>query len=252
MKSLLIQTFCLLFLCLGTVRAQQYQLASPNGKLSVTVDAGEALTWQIAHDGTTVLQPSAIALQGRDEKSAKKAITFGKNVKVIRAERKSVESSFPTPLYKKASVKDVYNQLTLKCRGGYSVQFRAYDDGAAYRFISEQNKPFIVLNETADFNFDKDYQAFVPYINDNRNGERYCFSFESYYDEAPLSKMHTDSLSITPLMFAWTEERKPLSWKPDWKTIPACSSLQIPRHVKECRQHLPPIRWKKQSADTTG
>lgn len=55
MKSLLIQTFCLLFLCLGTVRAQQYQLASPNGKLSVTVDAGEALTWQIAHDGTTVL-----------------------------------------------------------------------------------------------------------------------------------------------------------------------------------------------------
>ena len=115
--------------------------------------------------------------------------------------------------------------MTLKCRGGYSVQFRAYDDGAAYRFISEQNKPFIVLNETADFNFDKDYQAFVPYINDNRNGERYCFSFESYYDEAPLSKMHTDSLSITPLMFAWTEERKPLSWKPDWKTIPACSSL---------------------------
>ena len=130
MKSLLIQTFCLLFLCLGTVRSQQYQLASPNGKLSVTVDAGEALTWQIAHDGTTVLQPSAIALQGRDEKSAKKAITFGKNVKVIRAERKSVESSFPTPLYKKASVEDVYNQLTLKCRGGYSVQFRAYDDGA--------------------------------------------------------------------------------------------------------------------------
>ncbi|WP_259300453.1 glycoside hydrolase family 97 N-terminal domain-containing protein [Bacteroides uniformis] len=76
MKSLLIQTFCLLFLCLGTVRAQQYQLVSPNGKLSVTVDAGEALTWQIAHDGTTVLQPSVIALQGRDEKSAKKAITF--------------------------------------------------------------------------------------------------------------------------------------------------------------------------------
>ncbi|MCO7111606.1 hypothetical protein NIB75_00395 [Bacteroides uniformis] len=61
-----------------------------------------SLTWQIAHDGTTVLQPSAIALQGRDEKSAKKAITFGKNVKVIRAERKSVESSFPTPLYKKS------------------------------------------------------------------------------------------------------------------------------------------------------
>lgn len=72
MKSLLIQTFCLLFLCLGTVRAQQYQLASPNGKLSVTVDAGEALTWQIAHDGTTVLQPSAIALQAEMKNQPRK------------------------------------------------------------------------------------------------------------------------------------------------------------------------------------
>lgn len=101
MKSLLIQTFCLLFLCLGTVRAQQYQLASPNGKLSVTVDAGEALTWQIAHDGTTVLQPSAIALQGRDEKSAKKAITFGKNVKVSVQNASPWSPPSPLPSIKK-------------------------------------------------------------------------------------------------------------------------------------------------------
>ena len=72
MKSLLIQTFCLLFLCLGTVRAQQYQLASPNGKLSVTVDAGEALTWQIAHDSTTVLQPSAIACKAEMKNQPRK------------------------------------------------------------------------------------------------------------------------------------------------------------------------------------
>ena len=55
-------------------------------------------------------------------------------------------------------------------------------------------------NEIAEFNFDRDYHAFVPYINDNRAGERYCYSFESYYDEAPLSRMYKDSLAITPLM----------------------------------------------------
>ena len=108
MKSLLIQTFCLLFLCLGTVRAQQYQLASPNGKLSVTVDAGKALTWQIAHDGTTVLQPSAIALQGRDEKSAKKVITFGKNSKVNPCRTQVCESPSHLPPIKRQVVKDVY------------------------------------------------------------------------------------------------------------------------------------------------
>lgn len=200
MKNIIIQTICLLFLCVGSAHAQQYQLASPDGKLIITVDAGATLNWQIKQDGTTVLQPSAIALYGVDMKNTKKEVTFGENVKVTKAERKSVESSFPTPIYKKASVKDVYNQLTLKCRGGYNVQFRAYDDGGAYRFISEQSKPFIVNSEKADFNFDNDYRTLVPYVNDNRNGERYCYSFESYYDDAPLSKMYSDSLAITPLM----------------------------------------------------
>jgi alpha-glucosidase len=57
----------------------------------------------------------------------------------------------------------------------------------------------VVSSETAEYRFADDYQAFVPYVNDNRGGERYCYSFESYYDEQPLSKMFLDSLAITPL-----------------------------------------------------
>ena len=57
------------------------------------------------------------------------------SVKVIRAERKSVESSFPTPLYKKASVEDVYNQLTLKCRGGPTTHFIMNPFNAPIAFI---------------------------------------------------------------------------------------------------------------------
>ena len=197
---------CLAGLCallmpgMGGLSAQDYQVASPDGKLNISIYTEHDLQWSIQHDGTTVLLPSSIALQGRDEQSPKKLITFGKDVKVSKASRQSVETSFATPFYKKAEVEDVYNELTLKCRGGYSVQFRVYDDGAAYRFVSDIRKPFQVTGETADFNFDKDYEAFIPYVNDNRNGERYCFSFESYYDEVKLSQMFPDSLAITPLM----------------------------------------------------
>ena len=56
-----------------------------------------------------------------------------------------------------------------------------------------------ITSETAEFCFTGDYPAFVPYVNDNRGGERYCYSFESYYDEQPLSEMFKDSLAITPL-----------------------------------------------------
>ncbi len=197
----IVQTLILLFLCLGSASArQQYQLASPNGKLNITVSAGETLTWSITHDGTAILQPSAIGLQGYDVKSPQRTVTFGKEVKVQRVTRKSVDTEFATPIYKKTHVKECYNQLILKCRGGYSLELRAYNDAAAYRFVNELTRPFYITAETADFRFDKDYPAFVPYVNDNRSGERYCYSFESFYDEVPLSKMYADSLAITPLM----------------------------------------------------
>ena len=45
----------LLLSCALTAQAQQYQLNSPDGKLIVNIEAGQALNWAIAHDGTTVL-----------------------------------------------------------------------------------------------------------------------------------------------------------------------------------------------------
>ena len=208
MKSLTFHIINLLLLCALTAHAQQYQLTSPDGKLTVTVNTERSLNWEITHDGTTVLLPSDIAMQCSENLGKDISFTFGKDVKVTKVTRTSINTSFLTPFYKKSSVRDVYNQLTLKCRGGYNVQFRAYDDGAAYRFISELRKPFYVKNETANFNFNRDHQAFVPYVNDNRNGERYCYSFESYYDEIPLSQMYKDSLAITPLMVELDNNKK--------------------------------------------
>ena len=197
-----------LLLMLGTLHAnaRQYRLTSPDGKLNVTIDTDEQLRWSITHDGTTVLLPSAIALQGVDESDD--TFTWGANAKVSRTKRTSVQTSFPTPFYKKAEVDDHYNQLTLTFRGNFSVEVRAYNDGAAYRFVSQRKKPFIVKGETAEFNFASDYKAFIPYVNDNRGGERYSFSFESYYDETPLSQLHADSLAIAPLMVCLPQGKK--------------------------------------------
>ncbi len=186
----------LLVVCTAT--AKRYNLTSPDGKLSICVETGEQLTWSIVHDGTPVLQPSALALYCTDDNQ--NTFIFGQNVKVSKATHNTVNDRFATPFYKKAEVEDHYNMLTLACRDGYDVEIRAYNDGAAYRFVSKRETPFIVTNETVEFRFDKDYPAFVPYVNDNRSGERYCYSFESYYDEVKLSAVYADSLTITPLM----------------------------------------------------
>ncbi len=190
MKAKLFFLFCLISLCAS---AGNYEVSSPNGKVKVTITTDEGVKWSVDYDGRQVLLPSAIDIrlsQGRK--------TYGLG-KVGKVARYTVNGSFKNPFYKKLNISDAYGQLLMYTTEKFTIEVRAYDDGAAYRLISSNKKPLTVTDETVEFCFGDDYQAFVPYVNDNRGGERYCYSFESYYDEAPLSKIYLDSLAITPL-----------------------------------------------------
>ncbi len=171
----------------------KYVVNSPNGKVKVTVNGDEGVKWSVDYNGTTVLSPSRIDVE---VVQGKKTLGLGK---LGRVKKSQVKNSFKNPFYKKQVISDCYGQMLIQTKQKFTIEVRAYDDGAAYRLISGEKKPVVVKNETAEFRFASDYQAFVPYVNDNRGGERYCYSFESYYDEAPLSKMYRDSLAITPL-----------------------------------------------------
>ena len=105
-----------------------YTLSSPSGRLRTTVAAGEELTYDLALDGRTVMEPSALALELDD------GTVWGRNPRVKRARRTSVDTTHPSPLYRSAEVHDRYNALILEMKGGWAVEFRAYDDGVGYRF----------------------------------------------------------------------------------------------------------------------
>ena len=196
MKHLLI--FAIAICATGAQAQKLYTLTSPNGRIALEVTVGETVQWNASLDGTRAVDNAVLAMDWGYEMD-KVDDTWGKSVKVKSAKTKSVSETIATPFYKRASVADVYNQLTIDCKGDYSIEFRAYDEGVAYRFVATLSQMIYVFGETAEFGFDKDYQAFIPYVNDNRSGERYCYSFESYYDECTLSQMHADSLAITPL-----------------------------------------------------
>ena len=191
MKKILV----LLVMALATMEmsAGVYEVCSPNGKVKVTVNTDQGVRWAVNYGETPVLLPSAIDIclqQGQ------KTLSLGKVGKVARY---TVKSSFSTPFYKKATVTDEYGRMLMYTNQKWTIEVRAYDDGAAYRLISGATKPSLVKSETAEFRFADDYQAFVPYMNEYRDEQRYCYSFESYYDEQPLSAMFKDSLAITPL-----------------------------------------------------
>lgn len=199
----------------GVVNAKEYTLSSPDGHLRLTVDTGKRLTWSLMHDSTKVIVPSPISLSLSDGK------VLGASPRVKKVSTRKVDTSFATPFYKKSEVKDVYNELTLRLSDGLSVIFRAYDDGAAYRLSLDGKGARRVTSEEAVFNFAGDYRAFIPYVNDLRDADYpYSYSFESYYDESPISEMYADSLAIVPLLVELPHGKKALIMEGDVEGYP--------------------------------
>ena len=190
--SKVISLSALLLLSSMSVQAKDYVVTSPDGHLKAVVNDDVKVSWTIMRDEQVVLAPSAIRIQTTTG-------SWGEKTRVQKARQRSISETIPTVTYKRAEVKNECNELSLDCSGEFNLIVRAYNDGCAYRLVSKSNKTLRVIKESPEFAFTADYQAFVPYINDNRGGERYCYSFESYYDEQKLSAMYNDSIAITPL-----------------------------------------------------
>lgn len=195
--------------------AKSWQLTSPDGKITVTVTAEPGLSWSVKHENTTVLSPSAITL------SLAGGEVLGKDVSVANAKTTPVQSSIPTPVYKKTSIADNYNQLAVTCKKNYSILFRAYNDGVAYRFVTGRKDSLTITSEGVNLNFDNDYKTFIPYVREPRyNGDKFQTSFEALYDEKKFSEIARDTIGMLPLLVELNDGKKAVFTEADLENYP--------------------------------
>lgn len=194
-----------------------YQVSSPDGHITASVTVGENISYTVSRDGQTLIAPSTISMNLSDD------IVFGQNDKVRKTVRASFDETFPTVAYKKAEVRDNYNQILLNFKE-FSLIFRAYDDGVAYRFVSnlDKKKTYEVISEQAEFNFGEDRQAFIPYVNSGAKTVEGQFfnSFENTYTVQNLSQWRKDRLAFLPLVVAADEGVKILITEADLTNYP--------------------------------
>ena len=190
---------CTFLLCLGLVcqaaPAKDYSLTSPDGKMAVNVKVGEGISWTLSHGGDALIADSPVSMTLSD------GVVYGDGDKVSKVSRRSVDQVVKPHVYKKSEVKDAFNEMTLKFKE-FSLVFRAYDDGVAYRFVSHSKKPFKVMAEQASFCFAQDWNMWVPYVCQNLtdlNTQKFN-SFENRYEYLPMSQWNKSRLAFLPLM----------------------------------------------------
>ena len=206
----------LLILLLGIVMtgaAQTETLYSPDGYIKVMVDCSTKqlqYSVQSTHPyidslGNAFILPSNIGLE------LDNGTILGRNPKVTKIERKSVDQEVAAYFYKKAKIQDQYNELIISFKGDFQLIFRAYNSGIAYRFVTNRKESLVIKNEIAEFNFpdngisNLEPKAFIPYVNRQaaKNGdfsEQLCTSFENTYVDTFLCNMANDRLAFLPMM----------------------------------------------------
>lgn len=131
---------------------KSYRLESPEGDVSLIVNVDKDLSYALLCKGDTLIDRCVIGMDVA-------GMELGKSPKVKREERKSVDRTItPVVPLKYASVRDRYNNLTLRFKDDFAVEFRAFDNGMAYRFVTSLNDSVNVAGEKMLMHFPADYR----------------------------------------------------------------------------------------------
>ncbi len=137
--------------------SSSYDLRSPDKRIEVRIRTANGIHYDVLLNGTALLQDCSLSIDV-DHK------TLGRAEKVLQAKERSHDEMLePVVRQKFAKIRDNYKELRLEMEGGYAVVFRAYNEGAAYRFeasLPQQNVK--IYGEEASFNFPSNSIVYYP------------------------------------------------------------------------------------------
>lgn len=171
--------------------AQKVQtLNSPNGNIRIEVSVGEQLTYSAFYGNEQILKDCPLSLQvGKEE--------FGTKPKLSGAKQSKIDETIrPVVPLKYAEVPNKANQLRLTFKGGITVDFRAYDNGIAYRFGINKGKGQVeVVNEGVTLSLP---EPFMAHVSKTRS---FNTSYENPYTHISTSEYNSgDEMTYLPIL----------------------------------------------------
>ena len=156
MKRIFLVIFFLL-LIVNYSLAKDYQVSSPDGKIVMTINAGTDLKWSVTYEGKEIITSVKAGMVLGDNR------VLGLNETIRKVTPGKIDLILePVIAHKRSSITDKCNTLKIAFRSGFAVQFRAYNDGVAYRFETSLKDKIIVKSEISDLQFPAGTNAWYP------------------------------------------------------------------------------------------
>ena len=189
--------------------AKSEQLLSPDGRLQLDVTIGEALSFSVSYRGELLLSDCPVALQIGDE-------WLGRKARLRSAKRSAINEEIQNvvPL-KQAVTRNHAHVLTLSFSGQYAVEFRAYDNGYAYRFVLNRKGIVDVMGEELTLRFP---QPFTAHLSKTRD---FWTSYENRYTHVSTADYQADDeMTYLPVLLESSRGTKLLLSESDVRDYP--------------------------------
>lgn len=162
---------------------KKFELLSPNGAIKASIALEDKIYYSININNEELASNNHLALILKNE-------TLGLNPKVTGSKTGKVKEEIkPVVPLKFSSVSNNYNYLVLNFKGDYAVEFRAFDDGIAYRFITAKKGEIEVINEDFSVNFPEDYLLHLQQPGGFKTAYEEAYSQTAVKDWKPSDKM---------------------------------------------------------------
>ena len=214
MKKYFLLSLFACYLSLSAQAQKKLELVSPNGDLKVSVRLADKIYYDVSCNNEVLLKDNSLQLKLKNQ-------TLGEQPKLAGQKRASIKEEL-TPIVplKYSSVNNEYNQLLLNLKGNYSVEFRAFNDGIAYRFITRQKGDIEVFGEDFSLQFPADYLLHLQ----QPGGYKTAYE-EPYTHVTSQSWQPSDKRSVLPILIDTRKSYKILISESDLSDYP-CMFLQ--------------------------
>ena len=188
-----------LLLAFNAIAQQSYSLYSPDSSIRLEIKTKEKLSWHLYSGKEFLAQSTNVDLQLKDQKKLSDKLVVSSH----RYTRSNETIIVPIP-YRRKMIADKYNQLELIFKEPFSIQFRLYNDGMAYRIGTKFKDSIIIEKENALFEVEANAAIWFAHIDKRQNVDRFHTSFEAIYAKQNLSAISDTMLTYAPVTVSLT------------------------------------------------